>query len=131
MAVSPGGTFVFVTGYSSRQSVNHYATVAYSAATGKQVWVARYRGYEAESVAVSPDHATVYVTGYNGLHGDYATVAYRAATGMQLWASRYHGPRNNGGACCVAVGPGAHKVFVSGWSQGRTSYDYATIAYRS
>ncbi len=131
VAVSPDGSRVFVTGTSSgRTTDGDYATVAYSAATGRQLWVSRYRGYEAESVAVSPDGTTVYVTGYNGAHGDYATVAYGAATGRQLWASRYHGPRNNGGAHCVAVSPAGTRVFVTGWSEGRTGYDYATVAYR-
>jgi len=130
-AVSPGGATVFVTGYSGGRSTNDYATVAYRAGTGTQLWVSRYHGYEAESAAVSPDRATVYVTGYNGLGGDYATVAYRAATGRQLWVSRYHGPANNGGACCVAVSPAGRTVFVTGWSQGRTGYAYATVAYRS
>jgi len=131
VAVSPGGATVFVTGYSGRRpTANDYATVAYSAATGRQLWVSRYHGYEAISVAVSPAGTTVYVTGYSGGHADYATVAYGAATGRQLWASRYHGPANNGGACCVAVSPAGTTVFVTGWSEGRTSYGYATVAYR-
>src|SRR5712691_9108393 len=131
VAVSPGGATVFVTGYSGRRpTANDYATVAYSAATGRQLWVSRYHGYEAISVAVSPAGTTVYVTGYSSGHADYATVAYGAATGRQLWASRYHGPANNGGACCVAVSPAGTTVFVTGWSEGRTSYGYATVAYR-
>ena len=131
VAVSPGGATVFVTGYSGgRTAGNDYATVAYSAATGRQLWVSRYRGYEAESVAVSPAGTTVYVTGYSGGHGDYATVAYSAAAGRQLWVSRYNGPANNGGACCVAVSPAGATVFVTGWSEGRTGDDYATVAYR-
>ena len=74
----------------------------------------------------------VYVTGsgYSGGGEDYATVAYRAATGRQLWVSRYHGPVNNDGACCVAVSPAGTTVFVTGVSEGRTSYGYATVAYR-
>ena len=52
VAVSPGGTRVFVTGSSetSTPSVEHpgfyddYATVAYDAATGAQLWVKRYNG---------------------------------------------------------------------------------------
>jgi len=62
-----------------------YATVAYSAATGKQLWVSRYRGPGkgndgACCVAVSRGGTRVFVTGTS--HGrttgnDYATVAYR------------------------------------------------------
>jgi len=42
-----------------------------------------------------------------------------------------HGPANNGGAGCVAVSPTGRTVFVIGRSQGRTSYAYVTVAYRS
>ena len=40
MAVSPGGSRVFVTGASGGDS----ETVAYSAATGRRLWVSRYNG---------------------------------------------------------------------------------------
>ena len=41
-----------------------------------------------ESIAVSPDGAQVYVTGYSITLGA-VTIAYAAGTGRQLWASRY------------------------------------------
>ena len=60
MAVSPGGTRVFVTG-TSQGATSHYdyATVAYSTATGTRLWARRYNGPgngddHAWSVAVSP-----------------------------------------------------------------------------
>ena len=59
VAVSHGGGTVFVTGASDGlTSGQDYATVAYSAATGKLLWTARYQGVggidDAWSVAVSP-----------------------------------------------------------------------------
>jgi DNA-binding beta-propeller fold protein YncE len=140
VAVSPRGGRVYVTGTSRRLTLRTAdATIAYSAATGKQLWVSRYNGPAdgssgASAVAVSPAGTTVYVTG--GTAGptgaDYATVAYSAAAGTQLWASRYNGPDNEpDGACCLAVSPDGTTVLVTGQSDGlTTSADYATVAYR-
>src|SRR5215475_14405928 len=98
LAVSPGGGTVFVTGQSKAGAQGDYATVAYNAATGAQLWAALYHGPAtgqdaAFSVAVSPGGGAVYVTGASkatasGLDYEYATVAYNAATGAQRWAAR-------------------------------------------
>jgi hypothetical protein len=116
MAVSPAGGAVYVTGSST--GVRHgmdYATAAYDAATGAQLWASRYVGPSNErdlptSMAVSPDGSTVFVTGFGtgDLPGsqDYVTVAYNAATGAQLWAERYNGPGNGDDrATSMAVSP--------------------------
>ena len=140
VAVSPGGTRVFVTGGSQGAGSGYdYATVAYSAATGARLWVARYNGPgngndQVSSVKVSPGGTRVFVTGGSqgaGSGQDYATVAYSAATGARLWVARYNGPGNgNDGAGSVAVSPGGTRVFVTGGSQGAGSgQDYATVAY--
>ncbi len=142
VAVSPGGSTVFVTGSSDgTTSGRDYATVAYSAATGAQLWARRYNGPAnrddgAASVAVSPGRGKVFVTGQSTgatSREDYATVAYSAATGARLWTRRYNGPGNSfDGAAFLAVGPGGNTVFVTGESIGATSGpDYATIAYGS
>jgi WD40 repeat protein len=146
VAVSPGGGTLFVTGTSRvAPARSDYATAAYDAATGAQRWASRYSGPPghadyARSVAVSPDGATVFVTGGSpaGPAGttsgvDYATVAYDAATGAQRWASRYNGPANGyDSAFAVAVSPDGATVFVTGTSQGATSIrDYATVAYNA
>ena len=142
VAVSPTGSTVFATGYSTGAASGpyDYATVAYDAATGAQLWVKRYNGPgngadDARSVAVSPSGSTVFVTGEStgatSGPGDYATVAYNAATGAQLWVKRYNGPGNGADyANTVAVSPTGSTVFVTGTSTGVTSdYDYATVAY--
>jgi outer membrane protein assembly factor BamB len=146
VAVSPDGSTVFVTGTSragptGTTSGLDYATVAYNAATGAQLWASRYNGPAnsgdfAFSVAVSPAGATVFVTGASrGATSrlDYATVAYNAATGAQRWASRYNAPANRDDrASSLAVSPGGATIFVTGTSRGRTSgLDYATVAYNA
>jgi len=145
MAVSPDGGRVSGTGesYGGRTTGRDYATVAYSAATGRQLWVRSYSGAGntagnrtdiAKSVAVSPGGSRVLVTGFThgrGAGDDYARVAYSAATGRRLWVSRYNGPGKSNYACCVAVSPVGTTVFVTGWSYVlTTSFDYATVAYR-
>ncbi len=141
VAVSPDGTTVYVTGYSQGTISDEYATIAYNTATGARLWVSRYNdpsnyGAEANSVAVSPDGDTVFVTGSDNAASngeDYVTVAYNAATGAQLWVSRYDGAAHgNDYASEVAVSPGGSTVYVTGWSIGTSSiyyYDWATVAY--
>src|SRR5205823_936398 len=91
VAISPGGKTVVITGASSGTSSRQdYATVAYNAATGAQLWVKRYNGPgngqdDASSVAISPNGRRIFVTGTSarprasarGHSGqDYATIAY-------------------------------------------------------
>ncbi len=141
VAASPGGGTVFVTGASTgATSFSDYLTVAYNAATGARLWTARYNGPGnggdgAASVAVSPDGATVFVTGTSGGEsglGDYATVAYRAADGTQLWVARFNGPANDfDGAAAVSVARDGTEVFVTGTSfwNGDAASGMATVAY--
>jgi WD40 repeat protein len=106
---------------------------------GRQLWVSRYngpsnRGDMADSVAVSPDGATVFVCGSSeGItsQDDYATLACRAAA--RLWLRRYNGPADGvGGEAAMALGPAGKTVFVTGDSQGTGSQDdLATVAYRA
>ncbi len=130
LRISPDGGTVFVTGESGIDPFGFdYATLAYDAATGAQRWVSRYNGPGngidvARSVAVSPDGATVYVTGRSDggpRQPDYATIAYNALTGAQEWVRRYDGH----GSCrtiasSVAVGAGGREVFVTGDSRSIT-----------
>jgi len=141
VAVSPNGRRVFVTGESDGSGTSlDYATVAYNAATGSQVWAARYddpahQSDSAYSIAVGRDGGRVFVTGTSytgsGRSYDYATVAYSAATGAKLWAERYNGTANGAdGGFAVAVSPAGGAVLVTGTSvETGTGADYTTIAY--
>jgi WD40 repeat protein len=139
VAISPDGKTVFVTGFATgATSDGDYTTIAYRVATGRLLWIKRYNGPRngfdgADSVAVSPDGKSVFVTGIAdqaSTGGSYATIGYDAVTGSQLWASFYQGPGGSSDAVAVAVSPRGKKVFVTGSSNGgSTADDYATIAY--
>jgi PQQ-like domain len=139
LAVSPDGSTVYVTGGSagSRTDVD-YATIAYDASSGTELWVSRYDGPasasdSAAALGVSSDGSMVFVTGEStgaGGPSDYATVAYDASTGAELWVSRYDGPANSiDSATALTVSPDDSRVFVTGQSQGVEGADYATIGY--
>jgi outer membrane protein assembly factor BamB len=126
MAVSPDGSRVYVTGIGP----GDYATVAYDATTGSQLWLATYNGHSTDfawAIAVSPDGARVFVTGQSG--GD-DTVAYDAATGAQLWTAPFTPGRNFVGYS-IRVSPDGTRVFVSGYVLigSGVNPDYATAAY--
>jgi DNA-binding beta-propeller fold protein YncE len=129
IGVSPDGTKVFVTGESAGiDSGQDYATVAYDAASGTELWVARYVGPGqstnwdvAYELAVSPDGRKLYVTGSSdGWSGAVlATLAYDTATGTALWLRRDASDYKPIG---IGVSPDGSKVYVSGSS-------FVTVAY--
>jgi len=140
LAVSPGGSTVYVVGYSrGLASYFDYATVGYDSSSGEERWVRRYNGpgngFDYPSaVEVSPDASTVFVAGNDsGSHSgyDYATVAYEAATGSKRWVARYNSPANGyDAALALGVSPDESFVFVTGYIRGPTSpEDYGTVAY--
>jgi sugar lactone lactonase YvrE len=139
LGVSPDGSELFVTGESSGSRGPDYATVAYDASSGAELWVKRYDGGlqdVASALGVTPDGSEVFVTGRSASSStdgdDYATVAYNASTGAELWVKRYHtAPGNSyGGATALGVSPDGSEVFVTGQTAGSTGYsDYATVAY--
>ncbi|MEX2439608.1 MAG: PQQ-binding-like beta-propeller repeat protein [Actinomycetota bacterium] len=139
IGISPDGSAVFVTGNSRGEPTRNldYATVAYDATTGDELWASRFglkRDDVARGLEVSPDGSAVFVTGrsQSSTTGrDFATVAYDAVTGDEIWVDRYDGP-NTGGDKATALGtsPDGSALFVTGESRGASSHrDYTTVAY--
>jgi len=144
IAASADGSRVFVTGASDAVDGypdEDYATLAYDANTGSQLWLERFddghlQGDLAESIAVTPDGSQVFVTGLSYFSSrswnDYVTVAYAAGDGAALGVSTYDGRLHQEDiAVGVAVSPDGSKAFVTGYSQELygSSYDYVTVAY--
>jgi outer membrane protein assembly factor BamB len=143
---NPSGSAVFITGSSpdlGSLGNTSFATIAYDAARGVQIWVGRYQGYNrgsetARTIAISPDGSHVFVTGTSPPEDgepyldELATVAYDAVSGAQLWVGRYHGPARSyqmifsGGLC---VSPDGTTLFVSGDSHQENDGGMVTLAY--
>lgn len=144
IAISPGGSTVFVTGQvqDAGGGPSAYVTAAYDAATGTQLWAQTFQTAtpsgdspdRATAIAVSPDGATVFVTGEDEVGSaasgySYGTVAYNAVTGAQLWTATYGA---QAAATGIAVSPDGSTVFVTGSmrpSGSDSSTDFATVAY--
>lgn len=134
--MSPDGDTLYVAGTSG----GDYLTVAYDGATGKRLWETRLDGPGAagdslNDLVVSPDGATVYVTGYQNMGGpdlDYATVAYDAGTGEQRWLTRFDDPvAGTDDPRAIAVSEDGSTVVVTGQSRGEGTglTDWGTVAY--
>lgn len=102
LVVSPDDSTIFVTGMSDDVedgppfSVNYgYATVAYDATTGQQLWESRKQWpgttFNApNSISIDPEGRRLLVTGQAGHRElDFGTVAYDPATGQEVWSDRY------------------------------------------
>ncbi len=147
LGVTPDGSRVIVTGEdfggsaASGGTVSDYATVAYDAATGEEIWLARRNGAgnggdAAEALAISPDGAQVVVTGQSqgaDTSGpDFATIAYDTSDGSQEWVSIYNPVNGFDIGWGVGISPDGSRIFVTGQSTGPgTGLDYATVTYDS
>src|SRR3954452_20299843 len=132
VATSPDGSKVYVTGTShgAFAAGQDYATVAYDARSGAQLWVARYDFHadccgvdRAVALALSADGQRLYVTGESGNGPVTTTVAYDAANGAQQWVAR---SGVGGPPAAITVSRDGARVYVVGTSGFK---DYATLAY--
>jgi hypothetical protein len=142
MATSRDGGTVFVTGTSSTRGANsgNFATIAYDATTGAEVWTSIYNPPahledDARAIAASPTEDVVFVTGSSEAslttEQDFATIAYDSVTGASLWTQRYDGPTHGEDIpTAIAVSPDGSRVFVTGSTTiGFSQDDFQTIAY--
>ena len=89
----------------------------------------------AESVAVSADSRTVFVTGWaeaSSTSYDWVTFAYDASTGGTDWLARFDSPAHASDyAYAVGVTPDDSKVVVTGtvFVGPASQYDSATLVY--
>jgi hypothetical protein len=134
--------FIYVTGYSMQshggaQSAD-IVTMKYDS-QGNLVWNRLYSGTgdgneNGYAIVVDPVTKNVYVTGTSLGAGpaatsrDMITISYDSA-GTERWVQRYTGPviGLNRGTSLALDAEGS--VYVTGWSQGMGSIDYATIKY--
>ncbi|MGH3502335.1 MAG: PQQ-binding-like beta-propeller repeat protein [Nocardioidaceae bacterium] len=140
LGMSPDGSTIFVTGLSTGKGTgNDFATIAYDAATGQRLWLARYDGPVsgsdwATALAVSPEGSTLFVTGYSHSRKgpDYGIVAYDADTGEQRWVTHFDGPGHGTDAPkAIDVSPDGSTVVVTGQGSGVDTglCDWGTVAF--
>jgi outer membrane protein assembly factor BamB len=135
MAVSPDGSKLFVTGFTTpvQGGSERAVTVAYDAGTGALLWTQQAFPVSSTfnvgtTVAVSPDGSTVFVGGTAGRH--IALVAYDAASGALRWLAHYQPAGSANGNESVAVSPDGSMVFLTGPFRGSSGpVESATIAY--
>jgi uncharacterized delta-60 repeat protein len=102
-----------------------------------EAWVARYNGPGNdwdEALAITVDGlGNVYVTGGSigqDLLNDYTTIKYNSS-GTQEWLTHYNGTGNGDDKAAAIAVDGSGNVYVTGYSYGQNSSDYATVKYDS
>lgn len=144
VTVDPDG-FIYATGHIRQTSAGVVSadilTVKFDP-NGDEVWRGVYNGPDnlndiGISLVVDPARRNVFVTGHSvrrtteaaaGNRASMVTIMYDAS-GIERWVRRYDGPVNghNNGVSITLDPEGS--VYVSGWSQGTGSHDFATVKY--
>ena len=133
LTVSPNSGTLFVTGTDGvlGTSAARAQTIAFAASTGATLWTRTARstagGSAAHALAVSPDGASLFVTGSSDSQAGLATTwAYNAATG----ASRWQRNLADFGADEIAVSPDGSRVFTTGDGLSSSARQvFSTAAY--
>ncbi|WP_375433975.1 SBBP repeat-containing protein [uncultured Hymenobacter sp.] len=133
---------VYVTGGATNATQNDYdyATLKYAAASGQQLWEARYTGSgngnsnEVATALVVDKAGNVVVTGGATANGrnnyDYVTVKYLGTNGAAVVFSTYNGPANGDDVPTSIALDAADDAYVTGYSMSSDgTYDYATVKY--
>jgi DNA-binding beta-propeller fold protein YncE len=139
VGVSPDGTLVYVTGSLEQQDDYDFATVAYDAVTGSQVWKSVYASSRdmddyACCLAVNGTPPRVVVTGSTSVEYGFtafSTIEYDGATGAQLWSQRFSAHPALNYPKAIAMTKDGLVAFVTGLVAGPGGYDWMTIAYRT
>jgi WD40 repeat protein len=135
IAVSPDSGTVFVTGNSQGALTDQDAvTIAY-ASDGSRLWARRYDGPAhagdgGVDIGVSPDGATVYMTGLAGgpSSSQILVIAYDATNGARVWGTRVGSQLLFDEVAALAVSPDGSTLFVTGVRRYFDDSDIRTIA---
>ena len=134
VVAGPSGNIVYVVGRAANKSGHHdTGTSAYRSATGKQLWLHRYRanlGPSTPLIAVSPGGQTVIVTGAlsNGRTGYAALASYHASTGVTHWTAKAPlivGPTG------LVIDPHGNTLIIGGRRIAAYSVAHGTVLWRA
>lgn len=140
-ALSSDGSRIYLAGTipTGTETREDWAIVALDAADGHELWRTTFGGIGRRDlptgIAVAPEGDRLYVTGMSTMPESFkrgfATLAFDAASGTTLWTSRYFGPnRGKDEPAGAVLSPDGDRLFVTGWSPGRTTdEDFATLSY--
>jgi hypothetical protein len=110
LVISPDGSRIYAGGgeHAPDRLVGNFATVAFRASDGEQLWVSRITRTQASNtdngisdMQVTPNGARVIVTGFDGTDSPTIgvpstnpifTIAHETDTGAVAWQNRYGGP---------------------------------------
>ncbi|MBA3649096.1 MAG: SBBP repeat-containing protein [Chitinophagales bacterium] len=134
---------VYITGYTSIFHLGYadqdYLTIKYNS-DGVMQWKDTYNGPVSEddnAVAMSLDPSgNIYVTGFNFSGNDpigeknYFTIKYNPS-GVRQWTAEYNGPISEVDIATALAVDNNGNAYVTGYSDGTTDFDYATIKYNT